>query len=176
MKLTAVSRIALLSVVVSLALAGATANAAPISKCDAAKKKCVGKYVAAVLGCHAKAETKGVALDAACVAKAGAKMTGGGKGCFDKLDAVTPNDCHRSGDAALLLLHADALIRDAVAAIDPAHPAPTLSKCGAARTSCVAKTVAGLMKCSAAESKDGAGDPDEQFGDIGRCRPQSGNG
>ena len=38
-------------------------HAAPISKCDAAKKKCLGKYVAAVLGCHAKAEQKGVPPD-----------------------------------------------------------------------------------------------------------------
>lgn len=159
MKLAPLSRTALLSLVSSVALAGVTAHAAPISKCDAAKKKCVGKYVAAVLGCHAKAAAKGVALDAACVAKAAAKITGGGKGCFDKLDAKTPNDCAGSGDASLLLLHTDALIRDVIGAIDPAHPTPTLSKCGAARTKCVGKKAAGLMGCSAAESKDGAGDP-----------------
>lgn len=159
MKLAFFSRIALFSFVSSLALAATTANAAPISKCDAAKKKCVGKYAATVLGCHAKAEAKGVALDAGCIAKAAAKITGGGRGCFDKLDAKTPNDCAGTGDASLLLLHTDAVVRDVVTAVDPAYPAPTLSKCGAARKKCVGKKAAGLMGCSAAESKDGAGDP-----------------
>lgn len=134
-------------------------DAAPISKCSAAKKKCLGKYVAAVLGCHAKAETKGVVVDPACLAKAVAKITGGGKGCFDKHDAKSPNDCTTANDAAQHLTHADALILDVVTDVDPSHPAPTLTRCGAARKKCVGKKAAGLMGCSAKRNKDGIGDP-----------------
>ena len=112
-------------------------SAAPVSKCNAAKKKCIGKYVAAVLGCHAKAESKGVAVAPECVAKAVAKVTGGGKGCFDKNDAKTPNDCLHSGDASQQLADADALIANVVHAVDPDYPSPTLTKCGAARKKCV---------------------------------------
>jgi hypothetical protein len=135
------------------------ASAAPISKCTATKKKCIGKYVAAVLGCHAKAESNGVAVVAECVAKAVAKVTGGGKGCFDKNDAKTPNDCLHPGDAAHQLADADALIANVVHAVDPAYPSPTLTKCGAARKKCAAKKAAGLLGCSAKLNGNGTGDP-----------------
>jgi len=150
-----ISLVVLAAAVVSFAGA---ADAAPVSKCNAAKKKCIGKYVAAVLGCHAKAEGKGVALDPGCVGKAVAKITGGGKGCFDKNDAKVGNDCTDSGDAAQQLADADALILDVVTDVDPAYPAPTLTKCGAARKKCVGKKAAGLMGCSAKLNKDGIGD------------------
>ena len=150
---------------VTLVVAGAlvafatAADAAPVSKCNAAKKKCIGKYVAAALGCHGKAESKGTAVDPGCVAKAVAKITGGGKGCFDKNDAKVPNDCGTTGDASQHLADADALILDVVTDVDPAYPAPTLTKCGAARKKCVGKKAAGLMGCSAKLNKDGVGDP-----------------
>src|ERR1043165_518072 len=93
-------RIAVSIVALAMMLAvGPTAQAAPVSKCNAAKKKCIGKYVAAVLGCHAKAEGKGEPLSTDCLNKATAKITGGGKGCFDKNDAKVGNDCSQTGDA-----------------------------------------------------------------------------
>ncbi len=150
--------IAALATVVMLVAFGATADAAPISKCNAAKKKCVGKYVAAVLGCHAKAESKGVTVEAACVSKAVAKITGGGKGCFDKNDAKVGNDCSATGNAPQQLAEADALVVAVVKAVDPAYPAATLTKCGAARKKCAGKKAAGLMGCSAKANKDGIGD------------------
>ncbi len=142
-----------------MAIALATsAHAAPISKCNAAKKKCLGTYVAAALQCHAKAEQKGVAVEAACLAKAAAKVTGGAKGCFEKLDAKSPNDCSAPGDASSQLLTADAAVLDVVSAVDPGYPSPTLTACGAARKKCAAKKAAGLMKCAAKANKTGADD------------------
>ena len=98
---------------------GSTADAAPVSTCNAAKKKCIGKYVAAALGCHAKAESKGEAVSTDCLNKATAKITGGGKGCFDKNDAKVPNDCSQTGNADEQLAEADDLIAAVVSAVDP---------------------------------------------------------
>jgi len=154
---------------------GATAHAAPISKCNAAKKKCIGKYIAAAMGCHAKAEGKGLAVDPACLAKATAKITGGGKGCFDKNDAKVGNDCSQTGDAGAQLTAADAFVLDVVNDVDPAYPAATLTKCGAARKKCVGKKAAGLMGCDAKTNKDGVGDPtcapkiQDKFGGVKGC-------
>ncbi len=155
---------------------GTTANAAaPISKCNAAKKKCIGKYIAAAMGCHAKAEGKGTAVDPTCLAKATAKITGLGKGCFDKNDAKVGNDCTQTGDAGSQLSAADAFILDVVNDVDPAYPAATLTKCGAARKKCVGKKAAGLMGCAAKENKDGVGDPacapkiQDKFGGVKGC-------
>ncbi len=79
---------------------GSTANAAPVSKCNAAKKKCIGKYIAAQMGCHAKAESKGLAVDPACLAKGTAKITTvENKGCFDKNDLKIGNDCSNTSGA-----------------------------------------------------------------------------
>ncbi len=137
----------------------AAAHAAPVSTCNAAKKKCIGKYVAAALSCHAKAEQKGLAVDAGCLAKAASKVTGGGRGCFDKAEAKAPNDCAALGDAASQLGAADDVIAEIVTAVDPSYPTPTLTRCGAARKKCAGKKAAGLMGCSAKSNKDGVGDP-----------------
>ncbi len=149
-------------------------HAAPISKCDAAKKKCLGKYVAAVLVCHAKAEQTGAAVEPACLSEAGAKVAGGGKGCFDKAEA-SPNDCATPGDLSARLGEADAAIRDLVGRIDPSYPTPKLTRCGAARKKCAGKKMAGLMACAAKENKDGLGDPScapttrDKFGGAKGC-------
>jgi hypothetical protein len=74
---------------------------APItqSKCGAGKKKCVAKYLKAVLKCHQLAQTPGKSTDpnfGGCLDKAVAKYTGGPdptKGCFAKLEAKAGNDC-----------------------------------------------------------------------------------
>jgi hypothetical protein len=155
--------------------AGSTADAAPVSKCNAAKKKCIGKYVAAVLGCHAKAEGKGEAVSPDCLSKAMAKLTGGGKGCFDKNDAKVPNDCSQTGNVTQQSDDADALIAAVVSAVDPAYPTPTLTKCGAARKKCAGKKAAGHMGCEAKANKTGAADPTcapkvtEKFGGANGC-------
>ena len=158
---------------------GSTADAAPVSKCNAAKKKCIGKYVAAVLGCHAKAEGKGEPVSGDCIAKAAAKITGAGKGCFDKNDAKTGNDCSQTGTASQELQDANDLIASVVSAIDPNYPAVTFSKCGAARKKCAGKLAAGLMGCEAKANKTGAPDAScgpkaaDKFGGAKGCDPNA---
>src|SRR5262245_1707970 len=144
---------------ISALIADATASGSPpISRCAAGKKKCLGKYVATVLGCHARAVQKGAEVDGACAAKATAKITGGGKGCFDKLEAKVPNDCLTLGDADDRLTEASAFVLDVVDDLSPGYPAPTTSVCSSKRMKCVGKKVAWWMKCSVKENKDGTVD------------------
>jgi hypothetical protein len=67
------------------------------TKCGAGKKKCVAKYLGALLKCAGTAQTPGKPADqSACIAKATAKYNGGAdptKGCFAKLEAKKGNDC-----------------------------------------------------------------------------------
>jgi hypothetical protein len=67
------------------------------TKCGAGKKKCVAKYLGALLKCAATAQTPGKPADqSACISKATAKYNGGAdptKGCFAKLEAKKGNDC-----------------------------------------------------------------------------------
>ncbi len=146
-------------IALAMLVVAVNATAAPVSKCNAVKKRCIGKYVTAVMGCHAKAESKGLVVDPVCLAKAAARITGGGKGCFDKVDAIPANDCSVSGDAAEQSSVADGFVIDVVDDVDPSYPAPVVSKCGAARKKCVGKAAAGLMTCATKENRDGVGDP-----------------
>jgi hypothetical protein len=66
------------------------------TKCGAGKKKCVAKYLGALLKCAATAQTPGKVADPSCTSKATAKYNGGAdatKGCFAKLEAKKGNDC-----------------------------------------------------------------------------------
>ena len=67
------------------------------TKCGAGKKKCVAKYLGALLKCAGTAQTPGKPADqSACISKATAKYNGGAdptKGCFAKLEAKNGNDC-----------------------------------------------------------------------------------
>ena len=78
------------------------------SKCGAGKKKCVSKYLKALLKCRQLAQTPGKPTDpnaGGCVTKAQAKYNGGiepAKGCFAKLEAKNPNDCQFTNDSSAL--------------------------------------------------------------------------
>jgi hypothetical protein len=78
------------------------------TKCGAGKKKCVSKYLKALLKCRALSQTPGKSTDpnaGGCVDKAVAKYTGGidpTKGCFEKLENKLPNDCDVFDDTATL--------------------------------------------------------------------------
>ena len=92
-----------------------------VGKCDAAKKKCVGKYVSSVLGCYSKAANKIGTIDTACTAKAAAKLADGVNGCLDK--AAANGDCTHAGSQALTLRgSADGFIRSTTCALDPGNP------------------------------------------------------
>ncbi|MCC6765065.1 MAG: hypothetical protein IT293_10410, partial [Deltaproteobacteria bacterium] len=94
------------------------------SKCDAAKNKCVGKYVAGITGCYAKAAGKGGVVDNApggCTAKTAAKLVDGLKGCLDK--GAAAGDCATAGSqGATLKTAADAFLDTQACLLDPAGP------------------------------------------------------
>lgn len=94
------------------------------SKCDAAKNKCVGKYVAGITGCYAKAAGKTGIVDNAlggCTAKSAAKLFDGLKGCLDK--GAAADDCASPGNqGAALAAAADAFLDTQVCLLDPTGP------------------------------------------------------
>ncbi len=98
-------------------------------KCDAAKHKCVAKYIAGVTGCYAKAARKGGAIDTACVDKLANKLADGNKGCLDK--AARASDCTNGGSQATVLRpFADEYLEEQGCALDPSnaecvYPTPT---------------------------------------------------
>lgn len=102
-------------------LAGTIRPGSAGSKCDAAKLKCAGKEMAALLGCYAKAETAG-SVDAHCVTKAGAAL----ENCYGKADAY--------GDRTGAVATADVEIRVANA-VDRLRGGPT-KRCAATAAGC----------------------------------------
>jgi len=92
-----------------------------VGRCDAAKIKCVGKYVAGITSCDAKAAKSTGTVDASCTAKVTAKLVGAGTGCLAK--AAVHGDCtHPEDQTSDLQAAADLFIRNATCTLDPAHP------------------------------------------------------
>lgn len=85
-------------------------------KCDAAKTKVVAKYVAAVLGCYAKAAGKTGVLDQECTSAATAKR----QAAIAK--AETGDDCSHTSDVALENA-ARVFIEAATCTLDASNPA-----------------------------------------------------
>ncbi|HYC57823.1 MAG TPA: hypothetical protein VEL28_23050 [Candidatus Binatia bacterium] len=91
-------------------------------ECDAAKIKCLGKYVAALAKCAAKAAGTSGMIETACTDKATSKLADGTSGCLD--EAALESDCtHAGSQAAVLQASADAFIQDALCALDPGNAA-----------------------------------------------------
>ena len=89
-------------------------------KCDAAKIKCVGKYVAAVTTCARKAAGTISMIDTSCTGKAAGNLTNGVTGCLDKASSNT--DCTNAGSqAGMLQGAADQFIQDALLALASDH-------------------------------------------------------
>jgi hypothetical protein len=127
-----------------------SAQALSVNKCAAGKTKCVIKKVKALLGCHSKAEGKGIAVDPLCVGKAEDKFDGGldpTKGCFAKLEAKPP--CLTTGDTASMEAAIDAFVLDVVQELDPGYPAPVLNKCSAGKKKNTGGKLAGKLGCIA---------------------------
>lgn len=120
---------------------GACPASAAASKCTAAKLKCVGKKECGLLACHAKAETKGVPVDPACLAKPPASFSS----CFAKAEAKPP--CNTNGDEAVMEAKTDAFVLDVVTELDPAYPAPVQNKCSAAKKKCACKKANAKLAC-----------------------------
>ncbi len=121
------------------------------AKCLAGKTKCVSKKATGLLKCEQLAETPGRPADPnanACVDKVRAKFDGGldpAKGCFEKLENKTPNDCLTFDDTAALEAVVDSCVGAFVTAIDP--PPLDQTRCGAGKKKCVSKKLSGLLKC-----------------------------
>jgi len=112
-----------------------TTTGSTVGKCDAAKIKCVGKYVAAMAKCNASAASSTGAIDSACTAKAAVKLADDPGGCLAK--AVLKGDCSNSGSQAVTLrAAADAWIQSALCALDPGN-AGCLSVATITNVSCV---------------------------------------
>ncbi|MCC6765408.1 MAG: hypothetical protein IT293_12175 [Deltaproteobacteria bacterium] len=106
----------------TLSAVGTTVGANPTgSACDAAKLKCVGKYIGGVLGCYGKAAGKGGFISGDCVAKLVTKLSNGSNGCLDK--AAARADCTSSGSqASALAMAGDAFVEAATCTLDPGNP------------------------------------------------------
>jgi hypothetical protein len=140
------------ALVTALLVAPQTARAVtPQSKCLAGKTACMTKKAAALLKCEALAETPGKPADPDannCSTKAKAAFDGGSdpaKGCFEKLEGKTPNDCRTQNDTAAAETAVDGCVASLVAIIDP--PPLDQTKCGAGKKKCAAKYLAALLKC-----------------------------
>ena len=121
------------------------------SKCLAGKTKCAATHLTKVLKCHQLAETPGRSPDpnaGGCIDKALLKLDGGStpaKGCVEKLEGKTPNDCIIFDDTFAIADAVATCVDAVVAALDPAPP--TQRKCGAGKKKCAAKMLKGLLKC-----------------------------
>ena len=109
---------------VVVSMATPRAASAVQAKCLASKTKCVATYANLLLKCQQKAETPGKPLDPntdACLDKADTKFDGGAfplKGCFEKLEAKSPNDCVTTGDTASAAALAQICVANLVTGID----------------------------------------------------------
>jgi hypothetical protein len=129
----------------------------------------MSKKASSLLKCEQKAETPGKDADpnaGDCVNKAKEKFDGGpdpAKGCFEKLESKSPNDCTTFDDTASAETRVDSCVDQLVTAIDP--PPITQSKCGVSKKKCVAKKLKTILKCYEKAEKPGA-DPDPNAKDC----------
>jgi len=121
---------------------------ATTAKCTAAKIKCANGKATGLLGCHNKAEGKGIGVDPACTAKVDGKFSTPLKGCMEKAEKdLVKSPCATVGDTASLEAKVDAFVLDAVTEVDPGYPTPVLSKCSAGKKKCVANKVKAILGC-----------------------------
>jgi hypothetical protein len=102
----------------------ATPPTGPISKCLAGKENCIIQKTACKLGCYKKGNSKGL-TDSACLAKCEDKFDGGAdatKGCFEKLENKSPNDCLTNNDTDTAEAKIDAFALEVACVLDPTRP------------------------------------------------------
>jgi cysteine-rich repeat protein len=151
-------RSAIILSLLAMALVGRSAEAVQ-SKCLTKKNKCVASKLKSLLKCHEKAETPGKPADPnakECVDKTKAKFDGGdapAKGCFEKEEVKSGNDCVTFDDTAALETVVDSCVAAFVQAVDPGPI--DQSKCGAGKKKCIATKVSGLLKCHEKTQKPG---------------------
>src|SRR5687767_6423968 len=120
-----VTRNAIGSWAVAVMMAVSSDALAVQSKCVAGKNKCAATHLTKLLKCHQLAETPGRPADpnaGGCIDKARVKLDGGlepEKGCVEKLEGKTPNDCITLDDTALIADVAASCVDAVVTALDP---------------------------------------------------------
>ena len=143
----------------TLVLAASGPVAAQQGKCLAGKTKCAAKKAGGLLKCHTLAETPGKPADpnaGGCTDKVVAKFDGGidpSKGCFEKLEGKSGNDCLTFDDTGSGEAAVDSCVAAFVQAIDPGPV--TQTKCGAGKKKCVSKLLKGILKCRQASQTPG---------------------
>jgi hypothetical protein len=110
------------------ALATGVGNGGTVSRCDAAKLTCLGRYVTGLTGCLSRAATGTGVADATCIAKQTARLGDGASGCFGK--AIAKGDCSAGAATANLAATARTFVGDTLCALDPNGAA----ECGALPT------------------------------------------
>ncbi len=142
---------ALAALAATTLLVAAVPARAQQAKCLAGKTGCMAREATGLLKCEALAVTPGKPADpnaGDCITKVHAKFDGGttpAKGCFEKLESKSPNDCVTLDDTSAAETVVEACVASLVAAIAP--PPLEQTKCGAAKTSCASKYLAALLKC-----------------------------
>jgi hypothetical protein len=124
-----------------LTLSGiARAGGTPGQVCAGAKLKATAKSAGLSLGCHATAARRGVAVDATCLAKAGAKLADAFAGAEARGGCVTTSD---AGDVA-------AIVDSAVGAFVTAlRPNPAASRCASVKLKATGKKATTKLGCHA---------------------------
>ena len=87
------------------------------SRCDAAKLKCLGKYLSGTLGCAAKGAKKGGAVDPKCLEQRAASLSDPVRGCWVK--ALAKGDCSLFSEAEAGRAVGDAFAQETLCALDP---------------------------------------------------------
>ena len=143
-----VAVLALLLVVPGLAAAATT----PARKCAASELKAAGASAAGLLGCHASAVKRGVGVDAACLAKAHAKLTSS----FAR--AAAKGGC-AGGDAVAVATRLDDFVSAVASALADGGTADG-RRCAAVKLKATGKKASGKLACHArAVGKVAAVDP-----------------
>lgn len=150
-------------VAVGILVALTTILAGPVSaqqaKCLAAKTKCMATRAAGLLKCETLAETPGKPADpdaGGCVTKVKLTFDGGSapaKGCFEKLESKSANDCVRFDDTAAAETAVDGCVASLVGAIDP--PPLDQTTCGAGKKKCATSLLVAVLKCRASAQTPG---------------------
>jgi cysteine-rich repeat protein len=123
---------ALAIVMLTVGSAGAQA-----SKCTAAKFKEAGKKIGTKTKCHAKAVSKGLPVDPACIQKAEDKYASGW------VKAEAKGDCVTGGDAEAIEAKVDALLAD----LNSSLGGPGPSRCTSKKIQAAGKKAAAKAKC-----------------------------
>ncbi len=115
------------------------------TRCGAAKTRCAASLVAGVLECHQTALTPGKPTDPnarGCIDRAVAKLMGGPKSCFPKVEGKA-DDCDPVGNAAAVVSAVETCASDVVGLLSPPIPtttAPTVGTTSSTSTSSTSTT------------------------------------